>query len=233
MGAHLTPGEISVHRRIRRLIAYAVGVVMIASCSSDESAGVGTTVAPAAETSVPVETASALPEETAEMAASDDPLEQLLIESLPQGFVQVDDELVDTGPSDLAKAIRDDGEPDAEQVLSDAGFVRAYQRLWETEDQSGLIIVFLYEFSDPNGAAAYAERALQLIEGNAAVTPVEFDVEGIPGAVGRRLSDETGVSSFIVFTSSNYLVQIVVVDTEQAASQDLAQQLSVDQFARL
>ncbi len=225
-----------MHRRIRRLVACAVGALAIASCSSNESAGdagVDTTDAPVVETSVPLETASTVPEETAATVASDDPLESLLITSLPPGFAQIDDELVDTGPSDLAKAIRDDGEPDAEQVLTDAGFVSGYQRLWETEDQSGMIIMFLYEFSDPGGAAVYAERALQLTEGNTAVTPVEFDVEGIPGAVGRTLSDETGVSSFIVFTSSNYLVQAVVVDSDEAASQDLAQQISVDQFARL
>ena len=225
-----------MHRRIRRLMAGAVGALVIASCSSDDStgdAGVDTTDVPVVETSVPLETVPTVPEETAATVATDDPLEQLLLTSVPEGFAQVDDELGDTGPSDLAKAIRDDGEPDAEQVLTDAGFVRGYQRFWETEDQSGLIIVFLYEFSDPDGAAAYAERALQLTEGNAAVTPVEFDVEGIPGAVGRLLSDETGASSFVVFTSSNYLVQIVVVDTEEAASQDLAQRLSLDQFARL
>lgn len=235
-GAHLTQGEITVHRWIGRLMACAVGALVIASCSSGESAGdvgVDATNVPVVETSVPLETPSTVPEETAATVAPDDPLEQLLVTSVPEGFAQVDDELGDTGPSDLAKAIRDDGEPDAEQVLTDAGFVRGYQRFWETEDQSGLIIVFLYEFSDPDGAAAYAERALQLTEGNAAVAPVEFDVEGIPGAVGRTLSDETGVSSFIVFTSSNYLVQIAVVDTEEAASQGLAQQLSVDQFARL
>jgi hypothetical protein len=165
--------------------------------------------------------------------APDDPLEQLLITSVPEGFAKGDDELGDTGPSDLAKAIRDDGEPDAEQFLSEAEFVRGYQRFWENEDGSRLIIAFLYQFSGTDGAAAYAARALQLIEANAAVVPVEFEVEGIPGAVGRTLSDETGVSSFIVFTSSNYLVQIVVVDTEEAASQQLAQQVSLEQFARL
>jgi hypothetical protein len=206
---------------------------MIASCSSDDSADIDTSDAPVAETSEPLETASTEPEETTATVTSDDPLEQLLITSVPEGFAQVDDELVETGPSDLAKAIIDDGEPDAEQVLTDAGFVRGYQRLWETEDQSRLAIVFLYEFTDPDGAAVYADRALQLTEGNAAVTPVEFDVDGIPGAVGRTLSDDTGVSTFIVFTSSNYLVQIAVVDSEEAASQDLAQQLSVDQLARL
>lgn len=222
-----------MHRRIRRLVACAVGALMIASCSSDDSADIDTSDAPVAETSEPLETASTEPEETTATVTSDDPLEQLLITSVPEGFAQVDDELVETGPSDLAKAIIDDGEPDAEQVLTDAGFVRGYQRLWETEDQSRLAIVFLYEFTDPDGAAVYADRALQLTEGNAAVTPVEFDVDGIPGAVGRTLSDDTGVSTFIVFTSSNYLVQIAVVDSEEAASQDLAQQLSVDQLARL
>ena len=51
------PGEITVQRRIRRLMAGAVGALVIASCSSDDStgdAGVDTTDVPVVETSVPL-----------------------------------------------------------------------------------------------------------------------------------------------------------------------------------
>ena len=57
-------------------------------------------------------------------------LEALVISSVPVGFVAQPDAVGDTGPSDLAKAARDDGQPDALQALRAEGFVRGYQRLW-------------------------------------------------------------------------------------------------------
>ena len=45
-------------------------------------------------------------------------------------FAVQPDAAYDTGPSDLAKAIRDDGSPDAGKVLRAEKFVRGYQRIW-------------------------------------------------------------------------------------------------------
>jgi hypothetical protein len=52
-----------------------------------------------------------------------------VISSVPVGFVAQPDAVGDTGPSDLAKAARDDGQPDAlpESVnLNEALFNRIY-----------------------------------------------------------------------------------------------------------
>ena len=68
---------------------------------------------------------------------------KLLITSVPSGYAQQPDSVGDTGPSDLAKAIRDDGSPDARAVLTQDGFVVGYQRLWRTADKRE-IIVFLF-----------------------------------------------------------------------------------------
>src|SRR5437870_871881 len=47
-----------------------------------------------------------------------------IITKVPAGFVLQPDNVDDTGPSDLAKAIRDDGSPDAGKILRAEGFVR-------------------------------------------------------------------------------------------------------------
>jgi hypothetical protein len=160
-------------------------------------------------------------------------LEDLLITSVPEGFVQIDDDVADTGPSDLAKAVRDDGGPDAEAVLTDAGFVGGYQRSWQTEDASGLIIVFLYQFSDASGASSYGDRMIETFDNDPTFEAVPFDVDGIPDVAARSLTNlaaDGGLASSVVFTKNGYLVQIVVLGPTDSANQTLAGQLALDQY---
>ena len=134
-------------------------------------------------------------------------LEARLITEVPDGFEQQADDVGDTGPSDLDKAVRDDGTPDARKELAAEGFVRGYQRLWLSPKEQQ-IIVFLYQFETPEGAAAAAKRSLGMFGGPGEETQT-FTVDGIPGAEGRAGSGPQAGGSVVLFTSASYLAQIV------------------------
>lgn len=80
------------------------------------------------------------------------------------GFAMQPDDVGDTGPVDLAKAIRDDGETDAERVMHENGFRAGYQRLW-LNDAGEELIVFVYEFCKEDGVARHARRIVDIFEG--------------------------------------------------------------------
>jgi len=119
---------------------------------------------------------------TAEAACAPDDLdpaelEALTVDDLPAGYERQPDDVGDTGPSDLAKAIRDDGHDDAEQVLTDLRFRRGYQWLWD-DGAGSTLISFVYEFCDGDGAEGYVERGQALTEAEA--TGVDsFDVPAL------------------------------------------------------
>jgi hypothetical protein len=209
---------------------------MLAACSSDSESAApasgATTGAAAVETALPTDI-SAVVADTVATAGS---LEALLITSLPAEYAQIDDSEADTGPSDLAKAVSDDGGADAEAVLTGAGFVDGYQRSWQTEDQSSTIIVFLYQFSKADGAASYRDRTIDTFDSEATLKALAFKVDGIPDASGRSLTNleaDGRLASSVVFSKIGYMVQIVVVGPTDNANQILARQLALDQFNRL
>jgi hypothetical protein len=94
------------------------------------------------------------------------------------GFDLEPDDVGDTGPSDLAKAISDDEQPDAAAVMQELGFRRGYQRYW-TNSAGGGLVVFVYEFCDGLGAVGYGNRVFDFVDG---LTP--FEVVGATGARG-------------------------------------------------
>src|SRR5690349_16272224 len=91
-----------------------------------------------------------------------DALGAKLVAAVPQGFVVQADSVGQTGPSDLAKAVRDDGGANAQAQLTTDGFVAGYQRLWKSTDGS-IIVVYLYQFKTQAGATDYQPRAVQLV----------------------------------------------------------------------
>src|SRR6478672_4401036 len=72
-------------------------------------------------------------------------LQARVVAKAPDGFVAQTAGVYDTGPTDLAKAVKDDGAPNAHKLLRSEGFVRGYQRIWKGPEHAG-IIVFLYQF---------------------------------------------------------------------------------------
>jgi hypothetical protein len=163
-------------------------------------------------------------------SAAADVLEGRLISDVPAGWEQQPDDVGDTGPSDLEKAVRDDGAGDARQVLTADGFVAGYQRLWAKGD--GQIIDFLYQFDRSEGAVDHNARMAQLnSQPEAGVTEAPFAVPGIPGATGSHLSGPGGTAAFVMFTRDGYAVQLRVNGPE--ATPELLTSLARQQYEKL
>lgn len=155
------------------------------------------------------------------------PLEGRLLQSVPPGYSQQPDRVGDTGPSDLAKAARDDGSSNARQVLVSDGFVAGYQRLW-AKDSNAQIIDYVYQFSRPQGALSYMART----EGQAAgVGARSFAVSGVPGAYGFVVATSEGSAVVVFMTRGGYLAQVVIHGPD--ATSALLTQLAQEQYQLL
>lgn len=222
-----------MQNHLSRIAVCAAGAVMVVACGSDPrpaaTSGEETTTAPAVETAPPTDDTVGV----TDTVSAADSLEGLLVTSVPEGYIQIDDAIADTGPSDLAKAVRADGGTDAEAVLTGAGFVSGYQRSWQTEDETGLIIVFLYQFSDSSGASSYGARTIETFDSDPTLEAVPFEVDGIPDVAARSLTSleaDGRLGASVVFTKNGYLVQIVVLGPTDGENQALAGQLALDQY---
>ncbi len=212
--------------------ACVIGTVLLIACSSGSQPAAGARdTAPGAVS----ETSGRTRDSAAGTAI--DPLEALLITALPSGFTKVDDSEADTGPSDLAKAAKDDGGgTNSAAILTDAGFVAGYQRAWQTADQSSVIILFLYEFATKDGATSYGDRLIGFFDSESTLKAVPFNVEGVPLAAGRSMTSleaDARLSAAVVFSKDGFLVQLVVIGPTDVENQTLVRKLSIDQLGRL
>lgn len=212
------------------LPAVALGL-LTAACSSGGDSGridptTKGTVRPRLTTTVPATATSVIasPEATA--------LEKLLSDRVPAGFRLTTFDVGDTGPSDLEKAIRDDGRDDAREMLTRARFVAGFQHLWVNDDGAE-VIQFLYQFGDEQGAIAYADRSRAELEAQlAAASPQPFDA-GVPGATALSAQNEDRAAAVVLFAKGPYFVQLV---SSGAAGDDVVSPLTPlaqDQYARL
>ena len=177
--------------RFCRSIPLVLAAFAIAACG-----GLSSTASPPSQTPTPTSFASVL-------AA-------LLITTVPAGFVQQSDSVGDTGPSDLAKAARDDGKPDAAAVLTSDGFEAGYQRLWEDSAHTNLI-VYLYVFSNPSGTANYEQRSAALLNSQqSGLVTQPFTISGVTGATGVSGTAKGVPVVGVVVQKDNYLVQIAM-----------------------
>jgi hypothetical protein len=160
-------------------------------------------------------------------------LEALLIDAVPAGFVVQSDDVGDTGPSDLDKAVHDQGgTPEDRDFLVRNGFLRGYQRLW-LKGEDNELVVFLYEFSRAPGAKAQADTvAEQLSSGDGEAPGLPFD-PGIAGALGFRSPDPSNPGAVVAFGTGRYAVQIVRLGGEAASIQTEVAQIARAQFDRL
>lgn len=162
-------------------------------------------------------------------SASGTQLAALLIMNPPPDFVVQPDSVGDTGPSDLAKAASDDGKPDATTALTADGFVAGYQRLWATQDNRRLI-VFLYQFRDAAGAAAYRKRTIDNDASDPTNRAAPSPVSSIPGAVALISASQPSVV-VVLFAKGSYLVQIV--GDAPTGARALAEEMAKQQYGRL
>ena len=149
---------------------------------------------------------------------------------VPSGFILQSDNVGDTGPSDLAKAVRDDGSADARQVLVHAGFVRGFQRLWVKSGGNDENILFLYEFAAPSGANEYLQYSRRSQAG-AKVQP--FAVASIPAAYGLKAADKTGSTAAILFARGRYVAQAVANGQARSDQTGVVATLAGAQYTRL
>ena len=159
-------------------------------------------------------------------------LEEALDLAVPDGFVRQPDAVGDTGPSDLEKAIRDDGGDDARDILTKSRFVQGYQRMWTRSGDE--IVSYVYQFADTAGAVEYTNRlnsdSLAPTEG-VSISP--FDVPDITGAVGVNTSEPTLASSSVTFVKGPYSVEIVVSGPTPTGLEALVTALAEEQYSRL
>ena len=150
--------------------------------------------------------------------------------TVPDGFVRQPDDVGDTGPSDLDKAVADDGDADARDVLTRDRFVRGYQRMWRRGEDE--IVSYVYQFADHAGAVDYTNR-LTGDPGTGEGSRGVFSVPAIAGAVGVNGTDAPFATSSVTFVKGPYSVQVVVNGASSDGLQPLASALAEEQFARL
>lgn len=183
-----------------------------------------------------VTSTSSIATTTSLAADTSDPagLEPLLVDDVPAGFAVQADGVGDTGPSDLEKAVRDQGgTPEDRDFLVRNGFLRGYQRLW-LDGADDHLIVFVYEFSGVAGAKAQADTvAEQLSSGDGEAPGLPFDPVGIADGLGFRSPDPSNPGAVVAFGKGRYAVQIVRVGGQDTAIQAEVTQVARAQFDRL
>ena len=180
-----------------------------------------------------VDTPSTEAQSTTTAVKSMEELAEALEISVPDGYMLQPDEVGDTGPSDLEKAVRDDGEDDAREVLTRTRFVRGYQRMWSRSEDDE-IIAYVYQFADHAGAVDYTNRLTADAGAESDGMSIDkFSVASINGSVGVNGSDPSFATSTVMFVKGPYSVQMVVNSSSPTGLQTLATALAEEQYSRL
>ena len=167
------------------------------------------------------------------VAASSEELAKALNIAVPEGYMLQPDQVGDTGPADLEKAIRDDGAADARDVLTRTRFVRGYQRMW-SQTEKDEIVTYVYQFADNSGAVEYTQRVTADASAQSpGVTVSNFPVPDIDGATGVLASDPTFATASVTFAKGPYSVQVVVTGANATGLQAMVTALADEQHSRL
>jgi hypothetical protein len=160
-------------------------------------------------------------------------LKARIVTKVPRNFVAQPDEVGDTGPSDLAKAAKDEGATDGGKELRSEKFLRGYQRLWIGPEHAQ-IIVFVYQFGSAAGArhhfARTTKRSGKPPPGVHTFTATFLPPEQVSGIAG---TDKNGSAAVIAFTSGIYSVQIICNGARLPGLQARAISIAEDQHRRL
>ena len=166
-------------------------------------------------------------------------ISELIVSTAPAGLVLQPDNVADTGPTNLVKAVNDDNSPDARAALLSAGFEQGYQRQWAGTDANGNTtnqdFLFLYRFATPAGAQAYAQHwRLALLNTNQGSPIQSFTPPFIPGANGLSVQDPQLASTGVVlFAKGQYAVQALVIGGVSVDESGPATQLAYEQYQLL
>jgi hypothetical protein len=200
--------------------AIALVAAFLGGCSSSSSKTSGTTTTSASG-------ASAVPTSFKELQAR-------IVTKVPPAFIAQSPDAYDTGPSDLAKAIKDDGEPNARTVLRAEKFVRGYQRIWIGPEHAQ-IIVFLYQFDSSTGARQDFARSTRIFVSKTPPGGHKFALPGVPAkqAVGIAGADKDAAAAVVYFTKGVFNVQINCNGVALPGLQAQVTAIAKDQYRRL
>jgi hypothetical protein len=161
-------------------------------------------------------------------------LEARIVTKVPSSFVEQPPAAYDTGPSDLAKAIKDDGEPNAGKLLRAEKFVRGYQRIWIGPEHDQ-IIVFVYQFQTDVGARQDFARSTRKLASKRPPGTHKFVVPGLPAnqVLGIAGADKDGGAALVFFTTGVFNVQVNCNGTRLDGLQARALTIAKDQLRRL
>jgi hypothetical protein len=234
---------------IRRAIVLGCALVALgAACSSGSSDGEAappsTTAAPKA-TRAPTTAKSSTTTTTRPKSLPPDALQNLILSDVPAGYKLQDEELADTGPTNLTKAALEDvgctGSCDARRELTSAGFVDGYERQWTHIDDAGTTVdqdfIYLFEFETADGAQQYAQHWQETLLNTGQSSKLQaFTPAGIPGAVGLRVSDTNkfgGSTGVVIFAKGPYAVRAVVNGGPNVDQSGPTTSLASQQYQRL
>jgi hypothetical protein len=207
--------------RIRACVATTIMIaaILLGACSSSSK--------PAGTTTTRESTSHGVPQ-------SSKALESLIVTKIPSAFVKQPPEAYDTGPSDFAKAVKDDGEPDAATILRSEKFVRGYQRIWIGPEHAQ-IIVFIYQFESSAGARKDFDRSTQKFTSKPPAGTHRFVVPGLPAgrAAGIAGAENGTAVAVVLFTTGVFNVQVNCNGARPGGLQPRAVAIAQDQYRRL
>jgi hypothetical protein len=210
-------------------IALSVGA---AACSGSDSSSATTTAASAPSTgaaegsSTSASSSTTVPPSTVTTTAVTNQLAAQTLLDIPSFTLQSETD-TNSGPSDLAKAAREDNSAGAQAELTADGYTGGYRRVW-AGSSSDAIIAILYQFATPDGAKHYLDYSLAGLPANTQ----HFDVPEVPGGTGLATTASDSAAAAVVGVQGPYLYQVVAdgpgtdgLDTFEARAGLVAQQL--------
>ena len=163
----------------------------------------------------------------------DPALESLILTTVPSGLQRQPDNVADSGPVDLAKAIQDEVASDAAETLRTAGFLSGYQRTWADATQLEENVVFLYRFASATGAARYASHRLSEFATSSTGTSFTPFLVFLPSAGGLQVEGPTSSVAVVVFSKGVYSVEAVSTSGTHSDQSPIAAALAVAQYRRI
>lgn len=136
----------------------------------------------------------------------------------PSGWSKMDDGYFGTGPADLDKAAADEVEEgenpaEARKFLDDLGFLAGYSRAWlKTEGATDYshLIVSMYFFSTPQGAAGYLKYDAAVFDEMTDGELERMDFGAVPGSRTWSGKSDEGHLIVVLFARDNFYVQVVL-----------------------
>ena len=199
------PPASRVARQACRLAALLMAVLVVGvACGSENASG-----------PTQIETTTTSPAPALALAA-------LMTDTVPDGFVLQPDDVGDTGPSDLAKAVRDNPTPGTKDALVSEGFVGGYQRLWvkRTTDDHDELILFLYRFNSADGATAEWTRLSDRSNASAAEPMMPFTPAGLPDGSSVGFEASKGAKHAVSIGVHDGVHLVLVISNGTASAEE-------------